>query len=115
MQLHVAAEPAFQVVILAGGECKRLYPLTSGGKSHSSCRHSIRSAGPLGGRAHTLLSAKMGHSAGTFKALLPVGNRPLISYPLRNLEEAGIRECLVVRARAGWAEVVAMRLQHWQR
>ncbi|KAF6255618.1 nucleotide-diphospho-sugar transferase [Scenedesmus sp. NREL 46B-D3] len=55
--------PDFQVVILAGGECKRLYPLTS--------------AGPV-------------------KALLPVGNRPLISYPLRNLAEAGIKSCIVV-------------------
>ncbi|WIA38932.1 hypothetical protein OEZ86_005085 [Tetradesmus obliquus] len=53
----------FQVVILAGGECKRLYPLTS---------------------------------AGTVKAMLPVGGRPLISYPLRNLAEAGIKSCIVV-------------------
>lgn len=35
-------------------------------------------------------------SAGTVKALLPVGNRPLISYPLRNLAEAGIKNCIVV-------------------
>jgi len=59
------SDTSFQVVILAGGECKRMYPLTS---------------------------------AGTVKALLPVGNRPLISYPLRNLSEAGIKKCIVVRA-----------------
>ena len=58
-------EPRFEVVILAGGECKRLYPLTSGG---------------------------------VVKALLPVGNRPLISYPLRHLAEAGIKNAIVVRA-----------------
>lgn len=39
-------------------------------------------------------------SAGTVKALLPVGNRPLISYPLRNLAEAGIKKCIVVSVRA---------------
>lgn len=53
---------SFQVVILAGGECKRLYPLTSG----------------------------------VVKALLPVGNQPLLSYPLRNLAEAGIENAIVV-------------------
>jgi hypothetical protein len=53
----------FQVVILAGGECKRMYPITSG----------------LG------------------KALLPVANKPLLSYPLRNLAEAGIKSAIVVR------------------
>jgi CTP:molybdopterin cytidylyltransferase MocA len=39
-------------------------------------------------------------AAGTVKALLPVGNRPLISYPLRNLAEAGIKSCIVVRETA---------------
>lgn len=60
------SDTTYQVVVLAGGECKRMYPLTS---------------------------------AGTVKALLPVGNRPLISYPLRNLAEAGIKKCIVVSAR----------------
>jgi dTDP-glucose pyrophosphorylase len=64
------SDTSFQVVILAGGECKRMYPLTS---------------------------------AGTVKALLPVGNRPLISYPLRNLAEAGIKNCIVVSAAAAVA------------
>jgi hypothetical protein len=41
--------------------------------------------------------------AGTVKALLPVGNRPLISYPLRNLAEAGIKNCIVVRDAAAAA------------
>eukprot|EP00879_Flechtneria_rotunda_P010891 GHRR01011381.1.p1 GENE.GHRR01011381.1~~GHRR01011381.1.p1 ORF type:complete len:515 (+),score=167.39 GHRR01011381.1:92-1636(+) len=58
-----SSDTSFQVLVLAGGECKRLYPLTSGG---------------------------------TVKALLPVGNRPLISYPLRSLTEAGIKSCIVV-------------------
>ena len=60
-------DPGFQVGILAGGECKRLYPLTSG-------------------------------TLGLFKAMLPVANKPLISYPLRHLSEAGIKHALVVRA-----------------
>ena len=60
-----SGDPSFQVVILAGGECKRLYPLTS-----------VQSGLP--------------------KALLPVGNRPLISYPLKNLVEGGIKNALVV-------------------
>jgi translation initiation factor eIF-2B subunit gamma len=55
------------VVVLAGGECKRLYPLTSA-------------------------------QLGVFKAMLPVANRPLISYPLRHLSEAGIKQALVVGA-----------------
>lgn len=66
------SDTSFQVVILAGGECKRMYPLTS---------------------------------AGTVKALLPVGNRPLISYPLRNLAEAGIKNCIVVSAAAAATEL----------
>jgi translation initiation factor eIF-2B subunit gamma len=37
------------------------------------------------------------------KALLPVGNKPLISYPLRNLAEAGIKSCIVVREAAAAA------------
>jgi hypothetical protein len=34
----------------------------------------------------------------TVKALLPVANRPLISYPLRTLAEAGLRSAIVVSA-----------------
>jgi translation initiation factor eIF-2B subunit gamma len=52
----------FQVVILAGGENKKLFPLTSGG----------------------------------VKALIPIGNRPLISYTLRLIEQAGISQAVVV-------------------
>jgi dTDP-glucose pyrophosphorylase len=33
---------------------------------------------------------------GALKALLPVGNRPLISYPIKNLSDAGIKSCIVV-------------------
>lgn len=32
----------------------------------------------------------------TVKALLPVANKPLISYPLRTLAEAGLRSAIVV-------------------
>jgi dTDP-glucose pyrophosphorylase len=64
MATTLAMESRFEVVILAGGECKRLYPLTSGG---------------------------------VVKALLPVGNRPLIWYPLRHLAESGIKKAVVVR------------------
>lgn len=70
------SDTSYQVVILAGGECKRMYPLTS---------------------------------AGTVKALLPVGNRPLISYPLRNLAEAGIKNCIVVSAAAAAAATAPAR------
>lgn len=37
-------------------------------------------------------------SAALPKALLPVANRPLITFPLRLLEEAGLEDVLVVRA-----------------
>lgn len=67
-------EPRFEVVILAGGECKRLYPLTTGG---------------------------------VVKALLPVGNRPLIWFPLRHLAGAGIKAATVVAI----GEAVASRIQ----
>ncbi|KAI8463923.1 MAG: eukaryotic translation initiation factor 2B gamma [Monoraphidium minutum] len=69
-------DPRYAVVILAGGECKRLYPLTSGG---------------------------------VVKALLPVGNRPLLSYPLRHLAEAGIRSATVVAV----GEAVAGRISSY--
>ncbi len=35
-------------------------------------------------------------SAGTPKALLPVANKPLISYPLKNIQEAGLKHVFVV-------------------
>lgn len=82
-----AATPRFQVVILAGGENKKLFPLTSGG----------------------------------VKALLPVGNRPLISYTLRHLEQAGISQAVVVsgpraaaaaRAAPARASTLRCRIQH---
>lgn len=53
---------SFQAVLLAGGEDKALFPLTSG----------------------------------IVKALLPVANRPLLSYPLRSLSDAGLTHVLVV-------------------
>jgi CTP:molybdopterin cytidylyltransferase MocA len=56
--------PLYQAVVLAGGEEKSLYPLTSGGG---------------------------------VKALLPVANKPLLGYPLRTLETAGLRSAIVVR------------------
>mmetsp|Transcript_15489 Transcript_15489/g.33608 ORF Transcript_15489/g.33608 Transcript_15489/m.33608 type:complete len:476 (-) Transcript_15489:297-1724(-) len=52
----------YQAIVLAGGDDKRLYPL----------------------------------STGVVKALLPVANKPLLSYPLRTLSEAGLRHVYVV-------------------
>lgn len=60
-------QPLYQAVILAGGEEKNLFPLTSGGM---------------------------------IKALLPIANQPLLSYPLRTLEQAGLKSVIVVRAQA---------------
>ncbi|KIY94734.1 translation initiation factor eIF-2B gamma subunit [Monoraphidium neglectum] len=71
-------DPFMEVVILAGGECKRLYPLTSGG---------------------------------VVKALLPVGNRPLISFPLRHLAEAGIKSAIVVAIGEAVASSISTYLQ----
>ena len=56
---------SYDVVVLAGGQCKRMYPLTSG----------------------------------TIKALLPVANRPMLSYCLKNLADAGVRSAIVVGSR----------------
>ena len=52
---------SYQMVVLAGGDDKRLYPL------------------------------------GGVKALLPVANKPLLSYPLRTISEAGLKHAFVVR------------------
>ena len=46
--------------------------------------------GGAGGRLHPL------NSAGTPKALVSVGNQALIQYPLRSLEEAGVREAFLI-------------------
>ncbi len=35
-------------------------------------------------------------TSGLPKALLPVGNRPLLSYPLASLAAAGVRSALIV-------------------
>lgn len=53
----------WQAVVLAGGDDKRLHPMTSS----------------------------------SVKALLPVANKPLLSYSLRLLAAAGLKQCLVVR------------------
>lgn len=74
-------ESRFEVIILAGGDCKRLYPLTSGGIA---------------------------------KALLPVGNRPLIWYPLRHLAEAGIKKAFVVAIGEQVASSLSAYLQQHQ-
>lgn len=65
----------YQAIILAGGECKRLYPLTSG----------------------------------SVKALLPVANKPLLSYPLKALSDAGVRNALVVVS----GESASARVASW--
>ena len=49
-------------------------------------------AGGTGSRLYPL------NSTGTPKALLPVGNEPLISFPLKTLEEAGITDVFLVGA-----------------
>jgi dTDP-glucose pyrophosphorylase len=38
------------------------------------------------------------NASGTPKVLLPVANRPLLTFPLRMLEESGVVDVLVVRA-----------------
>jgi translation initiation factor eIF-2B subunit gamma len=74
-----AADPtpsSFEVVILAGGDCPRLHPLTS---------------------------------PDTPKALLPLVNAPLLSYPLRAAAEAGVRRATV----AAIGEGAAARIRVW--
>lgn len=46
--------------------------------------------GGAGSRLHPL------NSAGTPKALVSVGNQALLHYPLRSLEEAGIKDAFLV-------------------
>uniref|UniRef100_A0A7S0S6S1 Translation initiation factor eIF2B subunit gamma n=1 Tax=Chlamydomonas leiostraca TaxID=1034604 RepID=A0A7S0S6S1_9CHLO len=66
---------AYQAIVLAGGDDKRLYPLTTG----------------------------------TVKALLPVANRPLLSYPLKSLADAGLKHVFVVVS----GEKPAASIQAW--
>ncbi|KXZ44610.1 hypothetical protein GPECTOR_64g104 [Gonium pectorale] len=47
----------------------------------------------------------------TVKALLPVANKPLISYPLRTLAEAGLHSAIVVRVVIG--ERAAASVREW--
>ncbi|MEW5317384.1 MAG: hypothetical protein WDW38_008684 [Sanguina aurantia] len=68
--------PSFQAVLLAGGEDKSLFPLTSG----------------------------------VVKALLPVANLPLLSYPLRSLSDAGLTHVLVVASGERAAGVISQWL-----
>ena len=42
------------------------------------------------------------NAAGTPKVLLPVANRPLLTFPLRMLEESGVADVLVVRGCRLW-------------
>ncbi|KAL6765072.1 eukaryotic translation initiation factor 2B gamma [Haematococcus lacustris] len=66
---------AYQAILLAGGDDKRLHPLTSG----------------------------------MLKALLPVANRPLISYALKSLADAGLKHTFVVVS----GERPAASIQAW--
>lgn len=50
-------------------------------------------AGAGGSRLYPL------NAAGTPKVLLPVANRPLLTFPLRMLEESGVADVLVVSRR----------------
>lgn len=42
------------------------------------------------------------NASGTPKVLLPVANRPLLSFPLRMLEESGVADVLVVGCLLFW-------------
>ena len=53
--------------------------------------HAVLLAGGVGTSLHPLTSA------GTPKALLSVGNQPLISFPLKTLEQGGVTQTIVVR------------------
>lgn len=58
-------------------------------------------AGAAGSRLYPL------NASGTPKVLLPVANRPLLTFPLRMLEESGVVDVLLVRRclslqPAGW-------------
>ena len=52
--------------------------------------HAILLAGGVGKHLHPLTSS------GVPKALLPVGNQTLISFPLRTLEQGGVTNTVVV-------------------
>ncbi len=58
--------------------------------TYNSCQAVIL-AGGGGSRLYPL------NSQGMPKVLLPVANRPLLTFPLRMLEESGIKDVLVVR------------------
>lgn len=64
---------SYQAILLAGGDDKRLYPLSS------------------------------------VKALLPVANKPLISYPLKALSDAACKHCFIVVS----GEKPAASIQAW--
>ncbi len=53
--------------------------------------HAVLITGGVGKNLHPLTSA------GTPKALVPVGNQALISFPLRALEQGGVTHTIVVR------------------
>ena len=75
-------------------------PFTQQGASDSTMAHSpscqaVILAGGGGSRLYPL------NASGLPKVLLPVANRPLLTFPLRTLEEAGITDVLVVSLRSG--------------
>lgn len=53
--------------------------------------HAVLLAGGVSKQLHPLTSA------GTPKALVPVGNQALISFPLKTLEQGGVTHTMVVR------------------
>lgn len=59
----------------------------------STC-HAVILAGGEGSRLHPL------NANGVPKVLMPVANRPLLTFPLRMLEEGGITDVLVVRCQS---------------
>ena len=44
----------------------------------------------------------------SIKALLPIANKPLISYPLRQLSQAGIQTCYVVSPTHNGCEIASI-------
>lgn len=65
--------------------------------------HAILLAGGVGKHLHPLTSS------GVPKALLPVGNQTLISFPLRTLEQGGVTNTVVVVE----GEAASSKVSHW--
>lgn len=87
------AKMDFQVVILAGGFSSNLQPLVSKVSLSLPLIHLIQSFTEFRLTANLLLSAVQEIP----KALLPVANRPVLSYVLDLLESSNLKDLIVVR------------------